>query len=112
MTRHAKVAIALPAGLLAETDSVARRLDRSRSWVVAEALRRYVADVERAARDGLDASRRHQLDRDLAMTAEQRVREAEAVAVIGGQPGAPLEQPHRFATYDDFVQWRRARDDG
>ncbi|MCU0634830.1 MAG: ribbon-helix-helix protein, CopG family [Gemmatimonadaceae bacterium] len=112
MTKHAKVAVSLPAADLAAAEALARRLDRSRSWVVAEALRRYVADSDRASRDALDVTRRYQLDRDLALTAEERLREAEEVAAIGGPPGARLEQPHRFATYEDFVQWRRARDDG
>jgi hypothetical protein len=64
---------------------------------------------------GLGASRLVQLDRDLAMTAADRVRAAEAavdeVAVRGGPPGA-IEEPRWFGSYADFAAWRRGRGSG
>ena len=70
---------------------------------------------EEVTSPGLGASRLVQLDRDLSMTAADRVRAAEAaldeVAVRGGPPGA-IEEPRRFGSYEDFAAWRRARGDG
>jgi hypothetical protein len=31
------------------------------------------------------------------------------LATVGGTAPVRFEQPLRFATYDDFVAWRRAR---
>ncbi len=105
--RYAKIAITLPPEDLAAADRLARQHDRSRSWIVAEAVRRYVAEQERTSGETLDASRRAQLQRDLSLTAEQRLREAEDIAVVPqDQPGA-LEQPRVFRTYDEFAEWRR-----
>lgn len=90
---------------------------------MAEAIRRYAAEVEAeiatgspaaapSERAGLGASRLVQVDRDVRMTAEQRVREAEAaadeVAAIG-RPGGAIEEPRWFGSYDAFAAWRRER---
>jgi predicted transcriptional regulator len=108
MTKAAKIAITVPPDDLAAADALAEKLGRSRSWVLSEALRRFVAH-ERLSHE-LDASRAAQLRRDLALTAEERVREAEHEwAEVGGIASRPFEQPRRFANYDDFVAWRRAR---
>ena len=40
----ARISITLPARVLATADKLAKRLDRSRSWVVAEAIRRFGGD--------------------------------------------------------------------
>ena len=64
---------------------------------------------ERLSHD-LDASRAAQLRRDLALTAEQRLREAERELTAHGEVATVrVEQPLRFASYDDFVAWRRTR---
>lgn len=110
MTKAAKVAITIPPEDLAAADALARKLGRSRSWVLSEALRRFVAH-ERLSHE-LDASRAAQLRRDLALTAEERVREAEGEFAMVGETAAHIEQPRRFDRYDDFVAWRRARKDG
>jgi metal-responsive CopG/Arc/MetJ family transcriptional regulator len=39
-----RVTVTIPASLLAQLDRRAGMLDRSRSWCVAEAVRRFVAD--------------------------------------------------------------------
>ena len=116
-TRYPKIAITLPAADLAAADRLARLQDRSRSWIIAEALRRYVADQERAPAETLDAARHEQLRRDLALTAEQRLLEAEDVAadaaediaVVSRSGPYALEQPRVFASYDEFAAWRRDR---
>jgi hypothetical protein len=133
-TPYARISITLPAEDLAAADRLAAQHDRSRSWIVAEAIRRYAAGVaseERTAVEamagppvvgtvaahgpGLGASRMAQVERDLSMTAADRVRAAEAamdeVAVHGGPPEA-MEEPLRFANYGAFAAWRRTRSQG
>jgi hypothetical protein len=41
MTTYRRVTVTIPTDVLRAADGLARRLDRSRSWVVADALRRY-----------------------------------------------------------------------
>jgi cation transport ATPase len=133
-TPFARISITLPARDLAAADRLAARQDRSRSWIVAEAIRRYAAEVEAEVDrevgmvtshgvpgtvpgpgPGLGASRLVQVQRDLSMTAADRVRAAEAaldeVAVRGGPPGA-IEEPRWFGSYEDFAAWRRGRGGG
>lgn len=116
MTKAAKIAITIPPDDLAAADRLAARLGRSRSWVLSEALRRFVQH-ERLTHE-LDTSRAHQLRRDLTLTAAQRVREGEASGDVTAWPTANerltrVDEPLRFATYDEFDAWRRAqRDEG
>lgn len=114
----ARIAITLPPDTLRAADELAARQDRSRSWIVAEAIRQYAAaqrgERETEATDArpaerLDPTRLEQLRRDLALTPEARVLESEAVAAIGNAHGQ-AGRPRTFHSYDDFVSWRRARD--
>ncbi|HYW30499.1 MAG TPA: ribbon-helix-helix protein, CopG family [Gemmatimonas sp.] len=105
MTTARKIAITIPPDDLAAADRLAARLGRSRSWVLSEALRRFVAH-ERLTSE-LDASRSEQLRRDLQLSAEQRVREAE-VEPVGWFARDAIETPLRFERYDEFVAWRKA----
>jgi predicted transcriptional regulator len=112
MTKSAKIAITIPPEDLAAADRLAAKLGRSRSWVLSEALRRFVQH-ERLSHE-LDASRSTQLRRDLALTAAQRVREGEALGDVVSWPAASetmtrVDEPRRFATYDEFDAWRRAQ---
>lgn len=124
---YARVAITLPEKDLHAADRLAARHDRSRSWIIAEALRRYVAvdETENAqelranvawvaatpARDGIGESRRAQLRRDLTLTPEQRVREAEETLQLTdrGSP-APAHSIRAFDHYDEFLDYQRRRD--
>lgn len=111
----ARIAITLPEKDLASADSLALRHDRSRSWIVAEAIRRYAADDSTApevqAENGLGESRRAQLIRDLALTPEARVRAGEETARL-----TELRSKSRthllvaFDRYEDFLEWKRSRD--
>jgi len=110
----ARIAITLPPETLRAADELAARHDRSRSWIVAEAIRQYAASqrVPASADDAvtrLGGSRMEQLRRDLALSAEARVLESEEIAVVGGPLGEPAP-PRTFATYDDYVAWRRERE--
>jgi hypothetical protein len=109
--RYARIAITLPKPDLAAADALARRCDRSRSWIVAEAIRQYVASqVAVDERSGLGAARATQLRSDLTLTPEQRVREAEETLRLTAstRPDRPHE-PLTFASYDAFLDWKRRR---
>ncbi|WP_310570528.1 ribbon-helix-helix protein, CopG family [Gemmatimonas sp.] len=104
-TPYARIAITLPEADLAAADRLAKQQDRSRSWIVAEAVRRYAAEVEQGEpADALGSSRRAQLLRDVAMTAEERVHEAEETSRVSEQVTAP----RTFASFDEFLAWQRA----
>lgn len=105
--RHAKITISLPPEDLATADRLALKLDRSRSWIRAEALRRFAGEQDRGAREVLDPIRRIQLDRDRSLTAEARIHEAEEVAVVQGITAGPVNEPRIFRGYDAFAAWRR-----
>ncbi len=128
MSDYRRVTVTLPADVLAAADRLARRLERSRSWVVADALRRFLtrptapaADTARpvgavreqagepyAARSGLDEQRAAQLASDLQLTPEQRVREAEDTVELARRLHRPprAAQVSAFETYEDFLDWR------
>lgn len=125
---YARIAITLPKRDLAAADRLARAQDRSRSWIVAEAIRRYAAVTESPSvrvgdtadddapiaplsEPGLGASRLAQLTRDLLLTPEARVLAAEETL---RQTGA-LRRPRRhhllaFDRYEDFLDWKKTRD--
>jgi Arc/MetJ-type ribon-helix-helix transcriptional regulator len=123
----ARISITIPRGLVAETDRLARELDRSRSWVVAEAVRRYLerggeqGGTEPAVRElarepgyglGPGEYRRAQLEADLRLTPEQRVREAEGTArqtELGRRESGP-QRLLVFETYEDYLAWERWAD--
>lgn len=112
----ARIAITLPEKDLAAADRLARRHDRSRSWTVAEAIRRYAAADDAAAAappkaPGLGASRRAQLIRDLSLTPEARVRAAEeTLRVTELRSKSRTHQLAAFDRYEDFLDWKRSRD--
>lgn len=128
--RFARIAITLPEKDLAAADRLAKAQDRSRSWIVAEAIRRFAVGNdapsaietgvlgldESAARDadaqrgGLGASRLAQLVRDMALTPEARVRAAEETLRLTEQ--APTPRTHTVRAFDrylDFLDWKRDR---
>lgn len=128
MTTYRRVSVTVPAEVLKAADAAARRLDRSRSWVVAEALRRYEAagagrepearaapaathepgTPPYAARPGLDEQRLAQLESDLRLTPEQRVREAQDAVELAFRlhPPPRAAQILAFESYEDFLDWR------
>lgn len=112
-TPFARIAITLPQETLRAADDLATRQDRSRSWIVAEAIRQYAAtqrsDASAASFAQLGASRAEQLRRDAALTPEQRVLESEDIVSIG-EASAESATPLAFPSYDAFLAWRRERD--
>lgn len=117
MSKITRVTVTLPSELLAAADARARQLDRSRSRVVAEALRTYLAApmvrepiAPRYGRSpGVGEFRSQQIVADLALTPEQRVREAERTAreaeLVRGFPRG--RGVRFFDRYEDYLEWKR-----
>ena len=102
----ARIAITLPAADLAAADRLATEQDRSRSWIVAEAVRQFVAAMDSsAARRDIGSFRRAQLERDLLLSPEQRVAVAEEAQL---RSAAGVGLPRVFGSYDEFQVWLRA----
>jgi len=118
-TPFARIAITLPRELLAATDRRARTLDRSRSWVIAEAIRRFTRDRSAGASGaaplvpGLGDARRAQLAADVQLSPEERVREAEEtlrateIRRRRGRQGIVA-----FDHFEDYLDWKRIQDTG
>lgn len=123
-----RISATIPADLVKTADRRARELARSRSWVIAEALRAYLGvrpsrgaaavREEVLAPDGgggarLGEHRRAQLETDLRLTPEKRVLEAERTAALAGE----LERRRGrsawlrvFDRYEDYLEWKRLGD--
>jgi len=128
----ARISITIPRPLVAAADRRAKELDRSRSWVVTEALRQYFGYSEppRAGRRGstlgepaavpygappavgLGPHRLAQLEADLALTPTERVREAEQTARVSElrRRGARGNRILTFDHYEDYLEWKRGED--
>ena len=115
-----RISITLPKDVLEAADKRARALDRSRSWVIVEAIRAYVgapAQVRESApppygvtSPGLGPLRLAQLESDLRLTPERRVRAAEETARLGERVRGSRGRANRvlsFDRYEDYVEWKR-----
>ena len=110
----------IPGDVLRRADRLARALDRSRSWVLAEGVRRLeeprvgragadIAAPGGAAADAsaeLDESRRRQLADDLRLSVEERVLAAERTARESPAPSfgrlfVSFQRP------EDWFEWKR-----
>lgn len=116
-----RISITLPKDVLQAADRRARALDRSRSWLIVEATRAYLAAAATQVREaasapyavtspGLGPLRLAQLESDLQLTPERRVRAAEETARLGervrGARG-PANRLISFDRYEDYVEWKR-----
>jgi hypothetical protein len=116
-----RISITLPRDVLAAADRRARSLDRSRSWLIVEAIRAYLAGSPSQVREpaatpygvtspGLGPLRLAQLESDLRLTPERRVRAAEETARLGEQVRGfrgRLDRVLSFDRYEDYVDWKR-----
>jgi len=111
-----RITITIPDELIEQADRKAAALERSRSWVLVDALRRYLAapvdemrepPVDYAA--GLDPSRAAQLAADLRMTPEERVLAAERTLRVDAVRGrSPVhDRVLSFDRYEDYIDWER-----
>jgi len=119
-----RVSITLPRDVLAAADRRARTLDRSRSWLIVEALRAYLATPAGspsarvrepdgpvyAVREVADARRQH-LAADLKRSPAERLQRAEQLARLARQVrprGGRRQQVIGFDSYEDFYEWKKA----
>lgn len=124
---HARISLTLPPEVLAEADRLADELDRSRSWVISEAIRRYAkgrnlsgdpapipslgmpGKTDRLVDEGrspLGDQRLAQLRVEMAMTAEERVRSSEEAADGDRLPGPDRhDRLLAFTRFEDYLAW-------
>ena len=115
-----RVSITLPRDVLAAADRRARTLDRSRSWLIVEALRAYLATPagspsarvreSDALQEVADARRQH-LAADLKRSPAERLQRAEQLARLARQVrprGGRRQQVIGFDSYEDFYEWKKA----
>jgi len=133
---QSRITITIPAELVDAADVKARILERSRSWVLVEALRQYLAEPVRPqlvrertaspyastpspvaeattpvnAAAEVAASRLRRLRSELALPPLERLRRAEELARLG----QPLSQARAsaqvvgFDSYEDYYEWKKA----
>jgi hypothetical protein len=109
--RMIRISATIPDAIVRATDAHAERADRSRSWVISEALRRYLASPPAPKPEsdvGLGASRLAQLRADLELTPEERVKEADRTlseyALAHPSAGKPLIA---FDSFEEYFEWDR-----
>jgi hypothetical protein len=111
-----RITITIPADLVEAADRRAGELDRSRSWVLVDALEAYLEGPQRVVREaappyasGLGPSRVAQLEADLALTPEERVALAEETALVSrpSRRRAPRGQVLVFDRLEEFHAWER-----
>lgn len=112
--RYSRIAITIPAADLAAADAIARNRDRSRSWVIAEAVRRYASEpAPPPPRPGIGPLRHAQLAADLRLTPEERVRASEETARASVRRSAVhAQRVIGFDRYEDYLAWKRIEDIG
>jgi hypothetical protein len=123
--RIARISMTLPADLLRQTDQEARRLGRSRSWVIAEALRRAHAGIEtpsglvreagtaspyQAVHEEMELARERRLRAALAQSPAERLRQASELVHLARavRPAKGRTQVIAFDTFEDYWLWKRA----
>jgi predicted transcriptional regulator len=100
------VSVSLPSDLRATLDAEARRQRRSRSFVVAEAVREYVARQQSAE---FGQARERTLREGLALSPAERLTLSEQLwqeLSLGRRPDQGFTAS--FDTFDEYEQWRRA----
>jgi len=116
MSKLVRITITLPKDLLDAADTRARRLDRSRSWVVAEAPRGYLpADrmpepVPAYGSGEVADARRRYLRADLQLSPAERLREAEDLVRLArtAKRRGRRSQVIGFDSYEDYYEWKKA----
>lgn len=119
-----RITVTIPAHLVRDADRRARRDDRSRSWVFAEALRRFLASEDALASAPPTASaqlpafsaaaaraREQHIEAEQALTPSARLARAEELGQLAReqQGRGAREQVIAFDSYDDFYRWKAAR---
>lgn len=125
MSTLKRVTVTVPSDVLKAADALARRLERSRSWVVTRAMRDLVAHAvlgrpaavavgepatePYGVRQAFEEAASSRLERDLALTPEERVRVSEEMArtVPDGRARPRFERVMQFDAYGDYLDWKR-----
>ena len=117
-----RITITVAEDLVRRADARAKLAGRSRSWVIAEALRGYLAgkpsqvgqvrepaSAPYAVSPGLGEQRLAQLQADMALTPEQRVREAEEMVRTATlvHPQPRYQQVLLFDSFEDYFAWKK-----
>lgn len=110
-----RTSITIPADLLKLADQLASQLDRSRSWVLGEGVRRWHAEADAEVLPATvwvsppESSRHEQLHSDLRMTLDARVRAAEEANLIDRELRPPCRGVRLtlFDQYEDYVDWKK-----
>lgn len=125
----ARISITIPRPLVAAADRRAKQLHRSRSWVVSDALRQYLAgppglgypeERGRTVREAtpqlyaageVAAARRRHLAAELALAPSERLRRAEELGHLASeaQRRGRRHQIIGFDSYEDYYEWKKAR---
>jgi predicted DNA-binding protein len=99
--------ISLPPSLRKRLDREAARQRRSRSFVVAEAIERYLDEADHR---GFEEGRQRTLRQALALSPAERVRLAEELWSELARGSRPVEPwTAAFDTFEEYEQWRRRR---
>jgi hypothetical protein len=110
---YARISITLPKDILASADREAKKLDRPRSWVVAEAIRAYAAggrqsSVPPPGASEVAAARREHLIADMRLSPQERLHRADALLTLAPRSGAGRRaQIIGFSSYEDFARWKQ-----
>ncbi len=132
---QSRITITIPEDLVEAADEQAKRIDRSRSWVLVEALRRYLqgpaqpqalheplahpyaappdtkpgTPVDVAAE--VAASRRRRLRSEFTLLPLERLRRAEDIARLGeaSNQARASAQVVGFDNYEDYYEWKKNR---
>lgn len=116
----ARISITIPADVLKLADQLASKLDRSRSWVMGEAVRRMAQSSDvRVVREPvtnpyagheveMEAARLRRLKADLAATPEERLRDAEEMVRLSRMVRPPRNRSQiiGFDSYEDYDRWK------
>jgi len=99
------ISISIPDDLRRLLDAEATRQRRSRSFIVGEAVREYVASINKG---GLEEFRDRTLRDNLKLSLTERVRRAEALGKEATR-GVPRQKPFTisFESWAEFDEWRR-----
>ena len=112
-----RITITVPEELVDAADERAKALRRSRSWVLAEALRAYLArptgalprETPAQYAAGPGPGRLAQLEADMALTPEERVAAAEETALVSelSHPRPRRSQILVFESIEAFHAWEK-----
>jgi predicted transcriptional regulator len=116
MSKLTRITITLPRDLVAAADARAQRLDRSRSWVLVEALRAYLPPagvqepVHAYGAGEVATARRRLLIADLQLSPAERLHQAEDIARLAqtAKRRGRRAQVIGFDSYEDYDQWKKA----